>query len=281
MTACYISISCCDLFVLGLGNNTVNFRWWLWAPPPKKNQNIIIKISLKCLLVKAFRHPAPNAASVNFFSKFGCCVFKEWTVSRAVGSFQSQTTIDTTALQQQVQALDLTNTKYAHARIVKYRHGPHTEAQHTHADVLPHVLNHGFLFCPRAKAEPHRLWCHWWGHLLGHQRHFDDPPREWLQITTSWINNAHARCGCVAAPAGSWVYDAELSISGRVCKAHATFLPKTRRLLSVITGRHLLTLKNNDLLKMETMMSDLRELKEAISGANVDSCNIKKPCTAD
>lgn len=72
-------------------------------------------------------------------------------VSRVVGS---QTT---TALQQQVQAHDLTNIKYAHAHIVKYRHGPHTEAQHTHVDVLLHVLNHGFLFCPRAKAEPHRL----------------------------------------------------------------------------------------------------------------------------
>lgn len=79
-------------------------------------------------------------------------------VSRVAGRLQSRTTVDTTAVQQQqVQAHDLTNTTYAHARIVKYRHGPHTEAQHTHADVLPHVLNHGFLFCPRAEAEPHRL----------------------------------------------------------------------------------------------------------------------------
>lgn len=45
-------------------------------------------------------------------------------------------------------------------------------------------------------------------------------------------------------------------------KLHTRLLPKTRRLLSVIAKKPLLTLKNNDLLKMETMMSDPTELKE-------------------
>lgn len=47
-------------------------------------------------------------------------------------------------------------------------------------------------------------------------------------------------------------------------KLHTTLLPKTRRLLSVITKKPLLTLKNNELLKLETMMSDPTELKEVM-----------------
>lgn len=65
-----------------------------------------------------------------------------------------------------------------HTHIYKYRHKPtHRSCAHTHTDVLPHVLNHSFLFCLRAEAEPHRPWCHWWGHCLGHQQHSDGPPR--------------------------------------------------------------------------------------------------------
>ena len=58
-----------------------------------------------------------------------------------------------------------------HTHTHTYRTEPTHRSRATRADVLPHVLNHSFLFSLRAEAEPHRPWCHWWGHCLGHQQH--------------------------------------------------------------------------------------------------------------
>lgn len=60
-----------------------------------------------------------------------------------------------------------------------------------------------------AKAEPHQLWCHWWGHCLGHQQHSDAPLRAAGNYEVMDQHTLAPTHTCTphlfAAPAGSWV----------------------------------------------------------------------------
>lgn len=95
----------------------------------------------------------------------------------------------------------------------------HTQELGTHADVLPRVLNHCFLFCLQTEAEPHQPWCHWWGHCLGHQQLSEEPQRpagnhEVMDQHTLAPTHTHMHTSSVCSSSWFLGHLTQLSISG-------------------------------------------------------------------
>lgn len=113
---------------------------------------------------------------------------------------------------------------------------PHTRGsgEHTRKPALACTQSRLPVFASRAEAEPHQLWCHWWGHCLGHQQHSDAPLRaagnyEVMDQHTLAPTHTYIRTHTSSICSSSWFLGrlTELSISrssGSLRKLHTMLL---------------------------------------------------------